>query len=177
MQVSGATLLAAGEIGSPSFEQGSSYSTIFDDVDEIAALKTHIKAHPERTVDNYMQTVPSTSPHVHAAVLVPPIIYGIGQGAVNTRSIQVPDLVKTTLKRGKGLQLGKGENAWGDIHVRDLGNMVVALLGKAADKDLSKDIWGENGVYLASVGEMVSFLFPFALSFGFGIQVMIRVYC
>lgn len=161
MQISGATLLAAGEIGSPSFEQGTPSDIVFDDVDEITALKAHIKAHPERTVDNYMQTVASSSPHVHAAVLVPPIIYGIGQGAVNTRSIQVPDLIKTTLKRGKGLQLGKGENSWGDIHVRDLGNMVAALLRKAAERDLSKDIWGENGVYLASVGEMVSFFFPF----------------
>ncbi|CEJ90677.1 hypothetical protein VHEMI06444 [[Torrubiella] hemipterigena] len=154
VQISGAALLATAETANKEYQPGSSSETVFDDTDGIAALRDHIRQYPGRAIDNYLQSVSSTSPHVHSALLTPPIIYGKGDGPVNQRSTQVPELISATLKRGKALQLGNGLNKWGNIHIRDLGTLISGFVDKAIGKDLSKDIWGDNGVYLASVGEL-----------------------
>lgn len=155
MQISGAALLATAETANKDYEPGSASDTIFDDVNGIAALRDHIRQYPGRVIDNYLQTVSSESPNVYSALLAPPIIYGKGDGPINQRSTQIPELIKATLQRGKALQLGKGLNKWGHIHVHDLGTIISSLVKKAIGKDLSKGSWGDDGVYLTSVGEVV----------------------
>jgi len=99
-------------------------------------------------------TVLSQSPSsVKTALIVGPLIYGAGRGPVNQRSVQAPEITRTTLKLGHGFKLNQGNNAWSNIHVQDLAGLVCSLVRAA---DAGKDgLWNDNGVYNVENGEMV----------------------
>jgi len=54
------------------------------------------------------------------AIMMPPTIYGIGSGPFNRLSMQVPELMKGSLKRGQAGYTGKGEAVWSNVHIDDL---------------------------------------------------------
>lgn len=122
-----------------------------------------IKSHPTRAVDNYILDVAQNTPEIYTALIVGPIIYGRGQGPVKQRSVQVPSLAKATLERKRGLQVGKGQNRWGNVHVQDLGELVVLLVEQALADKTGQELWNLNGVYLMGVGEVVSSINQFPL--------------
>lgn len=135
---------------------GTASDVIFDDLDGISNLRSFLRQHPQRGVDNYLLSVGADEPQINTALVFPPVIYGAGQGPVNQRSIQVPELAKATLKRGRGLQVGEGLNRWDITHVHDVGQLIVRLVGKAIDAQPGdEEIWNENGLYLTGVGETV----------------------
>ncbi|PHH70359.1 hypothetical protein CDD82_7179 [Ophiocordyceps australis] len=155
IQISGATALAVDEMAAPDFVPGSSSSRIFDDASGLWELKSMIKAHPSRAVDNYMFDVAAEN-KIKTAVVFPPIIYGSGQGPVNRRSIQIPSLAQATLQRGRGLRVGQGLSRWGNVHIGDVGRILASLALKADGGDVGEPIWGDEGLYLAGVGELVT---------------------
>lgn len=155
IQIGGGSLLAAEELANKSWVPGTSSDTVFDDLLDTKALHTLIKNHPARAVDNYILSVAESTPHVKTAAIPGPIIYGLGRGPGNRRSVQVPELAKVTLQRKKGLQVGEGLSRWGNVHVRDLSRLLVRLVEKALDGDEDDGVWGSNGFYLAGVGEQV----------------------
>jgi nucleoside-diphosphate-sugar epimerase len=104
--------------------------------------------------------VAKENPSIKTALVLPPIIYGVGEGPINQRSIQVPTLCKVALERGKAIRLGKGEGRWGNIHIRDLGTLFLALTEVGAKGNQDDAIWGDNGIYLTGIGEIVSPLVP-----------------
>ncbi|KAI5456467.1 hypothetical protein BGZ63DRAFT_95138 [Mariannaea sp. PMI_226] len=154
IQISGASALAAGELSSPSFKPGEPSDTIFDDFDGIADIRSLVRAHPSRVVDNFLLDVAKQNPSIKTALVLPPIIYGIGEGPVNQRSIQIPTLAKVALERGEAIRLGKGEGRWGNIHIQDLGPLFASLTEAAAKGQQDDAIWGDNGIYLTGVGEI-----------------------
>ncbi|KKZ65948.1 hypothetical protein EMCG_08291 [[Emmonsia] crescens] len=91
---------------------------------------------------------------VKTAIVCPPTIYGPGRGPGNTRSAQIYNLAKYVLKRKKGLQVGKGENIWHEIHVHDLSDLFL-LLGEAAAAGGGKASWGKEGYYFVENGSFV----------------------
>jgi len=50
--------------------------------------------------------------HVPTAILSPPLVHGVGNGPLKTRSIQIPALAEAILKRGTGFQILEGQNIW-----------------------------------------------------------------
>ncbi|VUC25204.1 unnamed protein product [Clonostachys rosea] len=157
IQVSGASALAAAELEDPSRIPGSASDTIWDDYEEIDALRSHIEKHPERrVVDNYVLSVARDTPQVKTAIVYPPLVYGSGNGPINQRSIQLPGLAKLTLERGRGVQVGSGLNRWGATHIGDISQLVVRLVEKALARVDDGRLWGSNGLYLAGVTELVS---------------------
>ncbi len=54
---------------------------------------------------------------VPTAILSPPLIHGVGQGPMKTRSIQIPFMAESVLKRGKGFQILEGQNIWDGKHI------------------------------------------------------------
>ncbi|PHH85144.1 hypothetical protein CDD83_838 [Cordyceps sp. RAO-2017] len=151
IQISGASVLAAPELADKSRLFGAGSETIYDDLSGIERIRSLIRQHPSRAVDNYMLSVAAD---VKTAIVAPPIIYGPGRGPVNRRSIQIPELAKVTLQRKKGLQVGAGESRWGNIHIRDLSQLLLRLIEKAAEGVRDDNVWGSNGFYLAGVGEL-----------------------
>ncbi|KAH6885201.1 hypothetical protein B0T10DRAFT_608421 [Thelonectria olida] len=154
VQVSGASALAAGELSSPSFQPGQPSDAVFDDLDGIADIRSLVRAHSSRVVDNFLLDVAKENPSIKTALVLPPIIYGAGEGPVNQRSVQVPTLSKVALERGKAVRLGKGEGRWGNIHIRDLGTLFLALAEAGAEGNQDDAIWGDNGIYLTGIGEI-----------------------
>ncbi|KAK5992071.1 Oxidase ucsJ [Cladobotryum mycophilum] len=157
IQVSGASALVTEELASPTYVAGSASSKVFDDVEGLSDLQSHIRAYPARAVDNYLLDTVSESANIKSALVFPPIIYGEGEGPVNQRSIQIPELSRVTLARGHGIRVGSGESRWGNVHVRDVGRIFFALAEAALAKNSDEKIWGKNGLYLSGVGEI-----PFA---------------
>lgn len=43
----------------------------------------------------------------------------------------------------------------GNVHITDLSNLIVAIVGKAQDDDANPELWNENGLYTVQTGEMV----------------------
>ena len=164
IQISGASALAAAEIADQTRVPGSPSDLIFDDLDGAAHLRGFIQGYPSRAVDNYMLAVAADNmPQANTAIVMPPLIYGEGQGPGNQRSFQVPELARATLQRGRGLRVGKGQSRWGNVHIRDLGELFALLVQRAVEGGEGpgrEEIWNLGGLYLASPGESVSLAGP-----------------
>lgn len=73
---------------------------------------------------------------------------------MNTRSIQVYDMAKFTLKNGFAPIIGKGLTEWDFIHVHDLSDLIVGLVESAQDPKLINDpeFFGAHGYYFCEAG-------------------------
>jgi len=67
---------------------------------------------------------------VKSVVVAPPMIYGRGTG-VHADSIQVPKLIAVARERGRAACVGRGANAWSNVHVEDLADLYLAALERA----------------------------------------------
>lgn len=153
--MSGASLLAVKDASSPTYEVGLPSSKIFDDVEDAEEIRTLIRDHPQREIDNYLLGVSKTTPQIHTALIFPPIIYGKAEGPVNQRSVQIPSLSKLALDRGHAVRVGAGQNIWGHVHVADIARLFTALAERGAQGSEDHSLWNDNGLYLSSAGEMV----------------------
>ncbi|KAM3500110.1 hypothetical protein MY10362_006693 [Beauveria mimosiformis] len=124
----------------------------YRDIDDVERLVTLPDSAHHRNVDILVQETISDA--VKVAIICPPTIYGKGSGPVNTRSIQVPTLARTTLKEGYAPVVGKGETEWDNVHIEDLANLFGRLLDATQDPKKSKDpeIFGVHGYFFASNG-------------------------
>ncbi|RGP64016.1 hypothetical protein FLONG3_9715 [Fusarium longipes] len=154
IQISGASVLTAGELADEARIFGSGSDVIHNDLTGLDSIKSFIKQYPNRDVDNYFLSVNEEKTPVKTALVIPPIIYGKARGPGNQRSMQIPDLANATLKRQRGLRVGPGESRWGSIHIQDLSRMFLRLIEKAVQGDEDDEIWGANGIYFTGVGEM-----------------------
>lgn len=153
IQISGATAIAQDEIKNKRFRESS--DKVFDDYDNLDALKDEIKRHPNRTVDNYFLNLTKETPKVRSAIVFAPIIYGKGEGSVHQRSIQVPELCRIAIERGRGVQVGKGLNRWGNVNIADLGKLLALLVRRGAEGSTDDNVWGEKGLYFAGAGKEI----------------------
>jgi hypothetical protein len=151
IQISGATVYAADEISSGRF--GNATDDTYDDLKDQKQILSAIQKNPKRVVENLV--ISQTPSSVKTALIVGPLIYGVGRGPVNQRSVQAPEIAKATLKLGHGFKLNEGKNIWSNIHVHDLANLVSLLIGAA--KDGRDGFWNEDGVFNVENGELVRF--------------------
>lgn len=148
IQISGATIYAADEIGSGRF--GNATDETYDDIKDQKKVLSAIQNNPKRIVENLVLSQEPSS--VKTAIIVGPLIYGVGRGPVNHRSVQAPEIAKSTLKLGHGFKLNEGKNIWSNIHVHDL-SALVALLVEAA-KEGKEGFWNQDGVFNVENGEL-----------------------
>ncbi|KAH6638528.1 hypothetical protein BKA67DRAFT_697270 [Truncatella angustata] len=80
IQISGASVLVAGELASKSFVPWSPSDATFDDYEGATKLRELIRAYPSRAVDNYILELAAEFQSVQTALIFPPVIYGQGQG-------------------------------------------------------------------------------------------------
>lgn len=149
--MSGASAYAVEELATGRF--GYASDVVYDDVKDQDRILALLRDNPKRVVEH---TVLSQSPStVKTALILGPLFYGAGCGPVNRRSMQAPDIVKSTMKLGHGFKLNEGRNIWSNVHVHDLAGMVCLLVNAAiAGKE---NIWNEDGVYNVKNGEMVCY--------------------
>lgn len=155
IQITGASALAIKDLSSPSYDVGRESSAVHDDLDGVEAIRSLIRAHPSREMDNYVLDASKATPSIRTALILPPIIYGKGEGPGNQRSIQIPSLSRVTLEKGHVVRAGKGLNRWGSIHVADIARVFTGLAVEASKDRQDEALWNDNGIYLTSAGEMV----------------------
>ncbi|KAF5672333.1 nucleoside diphosphate sugar epimerase [Fusarium heterosporum] len=154
IQISGASLLPVRDLASPSFKPGEPSDEVWDDLDGLSSLLDLIRTNDSRVVDNYIIKAAKETPSVKTALVLPPIIYGKGQGPVNQRSVQIPALSQVALERGHAVRAGRGLAAWTHVHVADLARLFTLLAEAGAKGNNDEKLWGENGVYLPGVAEL-----------------------
>ena len=158
IQISGASLLSGPEIATGSYGQPRAQN--HNDLQGISEIRNIISSSPKRAVDNLLLSISSKKPSVRTAIVYGPLIYGLGRGPVNQRSIQVPDLAQATLQLGHGVQVGSGLSCWSNIHISDLSQMIIRLVQEAVVHQGGNPLlWNENGIYFAENGKMVRIFF------------------
>ncbi|KAK7713310.1 hypothetical protein SLS64_004560 [Diaporthe eres] len=125
----------------------------YDDIADIEKVTSIPDKAYHRNVD---KIVLAANDHaaVKTAIVCPPCICGPGRGPVNTRSIQVYDVAKFTLKNGFAPVIGKGLTEWDYIHVHDLADLIVSLVESAQDPKTLNDpeYFGAHGYYFCEAG-------------------------
>jgi len=143
-------MVAAAEIKEGRYGETSDKS--YDDIRDIEKVRSLITANPARSVDNLV--IAQGKDVARTALIAGPCIHGVGQGPVNQRSIQAPEIARVTLERKKGIRLGKGLNIWSNVHVSALGHLFIALLDAAVEGN--DEVWNDNGIYFPENGQLVS---------------------
>ncbi|GLB09469.1 hypothetical protein AtubIFM57258_005391 [Aspergillus tubingensis] len=155
LQISGASVLSIPDIVASAFGEPS--DKVYSDVDGAEELRGLIQQYSaKRVVDNLVLSLPPAANRPKTALIFPPIIYGRGRGPINQRSIQIPELVRVMMQRRGGIQVGKGEATWSNVHISDVSSIFVKLAEKAL-RDEEGDLWNKNGLYFPGNG---------AISFG-----------
>ncbi|KAF8850555.1 NAD(P)-binding protein [Acephala macrosclerotiorum] len=107
----------------------------FSDKEDIFAyekLRESKQVYAQRTTD--IAAIDTGFPlGVQTHLIMSPTIYGIGSGEFNKVSIQVPRLIRASLKAGQALVIGDGKGVWNYVHIDDLADLYVILLQKILD--------------------------------------------
>ncbi|KAH8930444.1 hypothetical protein BT69DRAFT_1327913 [Atractiella rhizophila] len=61
-------------------------------------------------------------------IVLPPLIYGIGEGPFNRLSQQIPNLVRLAIKEGYSGYWGKGEAIWNNVSIQSLVSGYLLIL-------------------------------------------------
>ncbi|CZR69193.1 related to NAD dependent epimerase/dehydratase family protein [Phialocephala subalpina] len=105
---------------------------IFSDKEDIFAyekMRESKQIYAQRTTDiAAVETGLANGVQTH--LIMSPTIYGVGSGKFNKLSIQVPKLIRASLKAGHALVIGDGKGVWNYVHINDLADLYVILLQK-----------------------------------------------
>ncbi|KZS98417.1 NAD(P)-binding protein [Sistotremastrum niveocremeum HHB9708] len=104
---------------------------------------------PHRDVDIFVRDAAKTLGNkATVAIIIPPLIYGIGTGPGKKVTDQIPALIRFAIKNKFAPIVGQGQNIWNNVHVKDLARGYVYLLQylKAAEES-----W--TGYWFAETGE------------------------
>lgn len=130
---------------------GEAAGKIYDDVDDASEIRDIIKQNADtRVADNYLVSLSGPK----TALIFPPIIYGKGNGPVNQRSIQLPELSRVAIQTRETVQVGKGESTWSNIHISDLANVFVGLVEKAVE-GAAGAMWNQDGLYFVGNADVL----------------------
>ncbi|KAF4986468.1 hypothetical protein FDECE_15937 [Fusarium decemcellulare] len=123
---------------------------VFDDWDGLEEVTSPPDDAPHREVD--LAILEGAKKGEKTAIVCPPTIYGPGRGPGNKRSIQVPKMALSSLRRGSALTVQGGKNIWNSVHVHDLSKLFLKLVEAAAQGGGQAD-WGSKGFYFAENGD------------------------
>jgi nucleoside-diphosphate-sugar epimerase len=90
---------------------------------------------------------------VKAYVVFNPIIYGVGLGAFNKFSFQIPFLIRESLAQKQAIVVGKGDGIWGLVHIEDLVNLYLLILEKIVGSKTTDIPANRKGIYCSEAGE------------------------
>ncbi|KFZ19993.1 hypothetical protein V501_00362 [Pseudogymnoascus sp. VKM F-4519 (FW-2642)] len=126
-------------------------TAIYSDLDDIYSYeKNHREIYSQRVVDlAVVETGEKLG--VTTFIIVPPTIYGKGNGFFSTISQQVPNLTRLAIKKGQAFVLGKGEGIWNHVHILDLAPLYTLILHSFLTKSPIPS--GKPGIYFAETGE------------------------
>jgi nucleoside-diphosphate-sugar epimerase len=90
---------------------------------------------------------------VKTAIMVPPVMFGNGEGPLKNTGMTLLWLADAVRKRGKWFFIGEGKHVVSTVHVRDLSN--AFLLVEEVLKEGGKASWGSKGWHYVESREYV----------------------
>lgn len=154
IHTSGTGIVASADVERKTY--GEQTVHVYNDWDGIKEMTSLPDTFEHRNVDKIVLAAAEKNPgNVFTAIVCPPAIYGPGRGPDNRRSVQVYELTKAALSRGKGFQVNAGQNIWHEVHVQDLSNVFLGLVTAALQPGGGKATWNAEGYYFAENGEIV----------------------
>ncbi len=87
------------------------------------------------------EVIQAAEKDIRTIVICPTMVYGNGLG-IKKNSIQVPVLISAAKQQGKGIYIGKGENSWSNVHIKDLAQLYLLAIENAAPGSF---FYAENG--------------------------------
>ncbi|PSN70894.1 NAD(P)-binding protein [Corynespora cassiicola Philippines] len=153
IHTSGTGVLSFADFDADTF--GIRREKVYDDWEGVGEVTSLPETALHRKIDKVVIEAGKKNPgKLFSAVVCPPCIYGPGRGPDNQKSVQVYRMARAAIRRGKGWQVGEGENVWTQIHVQDLSEVFVALVAAAIEGG-GKATWNEEGYYFAENGSFV----------------------
>jgi len=149
IQVSGSASIIDTSNGS-----GKLSSRIYDDIKDIKEITNFDSSHIHWDAD---QAVISEGEAlgIKTAIMVPGMVYGIGQGPIKTKGWTLPWLQDAIVKHGRGFTVGEGRSVWAGVHVKDLSAAIILILEQILQPDSAKASFGAEGVYYVEADEIV----------------------
>ncbi|KIW94175.1 uncharacterized protein Z519_05491 [Cladophialophora bantiana CBS 173.52] len=143
---------------------GSPSPNLFDDIEDIHTITSWPDTHWHRVVDKAVIASCrlreggeqfDLTDAVKTAIICPPMVYGKGEGPLRQRCVQIPELVRISLTRGKVFQVNQGRNLWRNVHIADLADAYLLLIEEAGHAG-GRAAWGADGYYFVENGEHVN---------------------
>jgi len=106
---------------------------------------------PHRNVDVYLI---DRSASFKLVIVAPTLIYGKGigpEGIANTRSIQIPLVIKAAAAGGASAQVGEGKNIWSNVHIEDVVDLYALIFDGLLENKITT--LGASGYFLPENGE------------------------
>jgi nucleoside-diphosphate-sugar epimerase len=88
---------------------------------------------------------------VKTYLIMSPTIYGLGSGLFNKKSIQLPTLIRTAIKRGQVEVIAPGNGVWDAVHIADLVILYEVILSKILEGTPIPS--GKQGIYFSETGD------------------------
>ncbi|KAK6499668.1 hypothetical protein TWF481_010031 [Arthrobotrys musiformis] len=127
-------------------EQSAALDKVWDDVGDFEGIRNLPAEQLHQNVDSLVRAPPlGRNPNIRYAIVCPPMIYGEGSGPVRRLNSLAPWLSEAILKNGKGFTVGKGENSWSNVHIDDLTDLYIRLVGESLKEGGGRASWGQDG--------------------------------
>ncbi|PYH76802.1 NAD(P)-binding protein [Aspergillus uvarum CBS 121591] len=147
IHTSGASLLADNSAGAYKSQ------TVFDD-ENPAQIDALPDSAPHRKIDlAIVRARNELAAYAKLAIMIPPLIYGISTREKRT-SIQLPTIVRYSLKHGYAGQIGAGRSVWNQVHVKDLARGYITLLHWLESRPSSEVV--QNPYFFCENGQELS---------------------
>lgn len=83
-------------------------------------------------------------------IIAGPLIYGRGTGPFHKTSIQLPLLIRDSIKRQQAAYIADGSSSWSYVHVTDFASLYETIISKLLNGEKLPS--GKAGVYFAESG-------------------------
>ncbi|CAI5760364.1 unnamed protein product [Candida verbasci] len=127
-------------------------TTIYKD-DDLSAMESLPDSQPHKKIDNLILSLHEKNPLIQTAIISPSTVFGKSDGYDKKMSIQIPSLIKSSIKHGQAFTVYSGNYVWSHIHIKDLGELYYIVLKKMiADEPIPKN---EQGYYFGAYDDEV----------------------
>ncbi|CAK7898712.1 hypothetical protein CAAN3_04S02520 [[Candida] anglica] len=121
---------------------------VYSDISSIAKINSLPDEQPHRPVDKIILDIQDQNPNVKVAVVCPSTIFGLSNGYDKINSVQIPDLIRYSIKNKQAFSVYSGAYIWSHIDIKDLGDLYYLILDSFLQK---KNIpSGKEGYYFGS---------------------------
>lgn len=127
------------------------FDDIKDDVYEYERMRNGLRPYHQRTTELGVIDK-SLELGIKTLVMMPPLVFGRGEGLFNRVSVQIPIYVEAALKQGQAVMIGDGKGELDHVHVEDLASLYAIVVNEILEDGGKRLPQGKKGIIFASNG-------------------------